>query len=397
MPPFFYPFSMKRELAIEFLKRCSTASGFVASPIQQDNYHRIWSRDAVIMGLSAALSNNAELVGTLRESIQTLANFQAEDGQIPSNVDFINKKASYGTLVGRVDATTWWIIGACICIKNEPNLFLEWKPKIEKAFSVLHSWEMNHRGLIYTPMGGNWADEYVTEGYVLYDQLLRLWAYKAFLQIESSDNLESEKVQLEKRIVSNYNLHSFGEEHYHEIAFQKLNERPAYPAAALKPSGYDTRWDMAANALALLMKLPFDLNGITSFLKYRESEFQHNLYPVFFPIIEKTDWEWRQLENNHLYEFKNKPHCFHNGGAWPVFLGLLSLGLSCKGEDEIPAKIWKDFDTLTNKFPDALFAEYWNTKERTPGGVPELGFSAAGTIFMTLATTKTYDLKDILL
>ncbi|MFM2316238.1 MAG: hypothetical protein RLZZ155_570, partial [Bacteroidota bacterium] len=102
-------------------------------------------------------------------------------------------------------------------------------------------------------------------------------------------------------------------------------------------------------------------------------------------------------ENNHLYEFKNKPHCFHNGGAWPVFLGLLSLGLSCNGEDEIPAKIWNDFDTLTNNFPNALFTEYWNTKERTPGGITELGFSAAGTIFMTLATTKNYDLKDLLL
>jgi hypothetical protein len=31
---------------------------------------------------------------------------------------------------------------------------------------------------LYVPLSGNWADEYITDGYVLYDQLLRVWAEK---------------------------------------------------------------------------------------------------------------------------------------------------------------------------------------------------------------------------
>jgi hypothetical protein len=388
---------MKQNLAIEFLKRCVTSHGFVASPKQHDNYHRIWSRDAVIMGLSAALSNNSELLAALKESIRTLGNFQAEDGQIPSNVDFIQNKASYGTLVGRVDATTWWIIGACISIKKDSSLLTEWKPKIRKAFNLLRSWEMNQRGLMYTPMGGNWADEYVTAGYVLYDQLLRLWAYKAFEQIESNEEIQTQISSLENLIVANYNLNQEEGKRYHEIAFQKANCKPLHWAAALAPSGYDTRWDMAANALALLLKLPFDNSKIVSFLHQRQTEFKHNLFPVFYPIIERIDWEWRLLENNHLYEFKNEPNCFHNGGAWPVFLGLLSLGLASNNLEDLSEKIWNDFDACTNKYPEALFSEYWNTKHLTPGGVSELGFSAAGTIFMSLALNTNYNLKEIML
>ena len=388
---------MKNTLALEFLHRCATSHGFVASPFEQDNYHRIWSRDAVIMGLSAALCNDAKLLVTLKESIRTLGNFQAENGQIPSNVDFTNNIASYGTLAGRVDATTWWIIGACISIKNDASLLASLKPKIEKALGVLDSWEMNQRGLLYTPMGGNWADEYVTQGYVLYDQLLRLWAFKAWMQLAPNEHLEQRIPQLEGLIVATFNLESDYKTRYHQTAFQKIKNNPLHWAAALQPSGYDIRWDMSANALALLLKLPFNNQHISHFLNQCEVEFKHNLYPVFLPVIQPSDWEWRLLENNHLYTFKNQPYCFHNGGAWPVFLGLLSLGLSSNGLEEHTEKIWADFDKHTNAHPKALFTEYWNTQTGEPGGVAELGFSASGILMMFLAKNKSYDLKKIML
>lgn len=389
--------TMKKELAIEFLHRCVTQHGFVASPIQQDNYHRIWSRDAVIMGLSAALSGDHTLLLALKESILTLGNHQANNGQIPSNVDFKTNKASYGTLVGRVDATTWWIIGACICIQNDASLLEKLKSKIEKAFEVLQTWEMNQRGLIYTPMGGNWADEYVTEGYVLYDQLLRLWAFQAYSKLDNNRNWEEKSLSLKKWIAVNYNLNEDANQRYHEVAFQKVHKKPMHWPAALQASGYDIRWDMSANALALLLKLPFDNDSMVSFLAARNQEFNHHLFPVFYPIIHPTDWEWRLLESNHLYAFKNQPHCFHNGGAWPVFLGLLSLGLSANGYGEYAEKIWIDFEAHVHRFPEYPFTEYWNTKQGTPGGVQELGFSAAGIIFMEFARDNNYDLKAIML
>ncbi|MBK7466490.1 MAG: hypothetical protein IPJ43_06555 [Saprospiraceae bacterium] len=52
------------------------------------------------------------------------------------------------------------------------------KPAIYKCLNVLEIWEYNSRGLIYTPLGGNWADEYPTSGYTLYDNVLRYWALR---------------------------------------------------------------------------------------------------------------------------------------------------------------------------------------------------------------------------
>jgi hypothetical protein len=43
---------------------------------------------------------------------------------------------------------------------------------------------------LYVPLSGNWADEYITDGYVLYDQLLRVWAFvlQPFLDAKSISN-----------------------------------------------------------------------------------------------------------------------------------------------------------------------------------------------------------------
>ncbi|NUR33686.1 MAG: fructofuranosidase/invertase, partial [Gemmatimonadaceae bacterium] len=41
---------------------------------------------------------------------------------------------------------------------------------------LLEGLEYNGRHLLYVPVGGDWADEYVYEGYVLHDQVLRAWA-----------------------------------------------------------------------------------------------------------------------------------------------------------------------------------------------------------------------------
>jgi len=42
-------------------------------------------------------------------------------------------------------------------------------PAIEKVVFLLGAWEFNNRGLLYVPATGDWADEYVHNGYILYD------------------------------------------------------------------------------------------------------------------------------------------------------------------------------------------------------------------------------------
>ena len=59
-------------------------------------------------------------------------------------------------------------------LTNDISFAEEKLPQLKKCLSLLDSWEFNNRGFVYVPRSGDWADEYILEGYVLYDQLLRL-------------------------------------------------------------------------------------------------------------------------------------------------------------------------------------------------------------------------------
>jgi hypothetical protein len=38
---------------------------------------------------------------------------------------------------------------------------------IQKCLQFLEAWEFNNKHLLYVSLSGNWADEYITDGYVL--------------------------------------------------------------------------------------------------------------------------------------------------------------------------------------------------------------------------------------
>ena len=108
--------------AKQVLHDCITAAGFVASPRQHDNYRRIWSRDAVIAGVTSVIINDAEGKNALKNSVLALGQHQNKFGQIPSNIPIDSAiGASFGSLVGRIDSTSWWIIGACITLELDSS------------------------------------------------------------------------------------------------------------------------------------------------------------------------------------------------------------------------------------------------------------------------------------
>ena len=91
-------------------------------------------------------------------------------------------EVSYGGLAGRVDAVTWFIIGVCqyAFYKKDEAFIQKYDSNIQKCLQLLEAWEFNNKHLLYVPLSGNCADEYITDGYVLYDQLLRVWALKSY-------------------------------------------------------------------------------------------------------------------------------------------------------------------------------------------------------------------------
>lgn len=390
---------MHTQPAFDLLVKCVSPEGLLASPAARENYARIWSRDAIMAGIAGGiLGGNGQIYKALHLSLRTLYQHQLVTGAIPSNAGFENgaHRVSYGSLAGRVDATTWWTIGAALAaLHGGPSIAEEFFPGVKKAFAVLEAWEFNGKGLVYVPLGGNWADEYVVQGYTLYDQLLRLWALEAAAKVWDIELWHRQAVALRQLLVLNFlpekptsgNLPDY----YHFTAAEGLMEAdlPYFPCA-LAPNGYDMRWDMAANALAMLLKIGNSAfyEKIASYLSNLAEKLGHWMLPAFYPVILPASPDWPLLTHNYRYRFKNEPYHFHNGGAWPIFLGWLGLALHQVGYANYTTAIETDLHLQFQKEQPApyTFYEYWDIRHLNPGGIPGLAYSASGALLLAAAS-----------
>lgn len=382
--------------AVALLGELKTPHGFLASTLDQDNYKRIWARDSMVCGIAALDTLNEDLIEGFRDSLITLANYQDFSGMIPSNVDPISGDVSFGSLVGRIDANTWFIIGACVYYlrTQDASTWKKLKKKVLKTRQYLIHLEFNNKGWLYTPLSGNWADEYPVHGYTLYDNSLRILAEELLTRLGHGINFD-------------INLKTYGNfwpvadpraDIYHNAGYQEAIAKGVQNFAAfILPGHYDLRFDAAGNALAMHI---FDLNedmiaGFENRISGFKSELGSALTPAFWPVIEQNSFDWPLLKNNYSFSFKNKPGDFHNGGVWPVWMGLFATGLAKQGQKELLKEVIFAFETEILKKPDWQFQEYYNPLRRQFGGKSQMGYSAAGVIFTSHASkalsNKFYD------
>ncbi len=366
--------------AKELLFKSSSEQGFLASAEHITNYKRIWARDGVICGLAALLDGDEELQLTFKETLQTLATYQHKNGNIPSNVYFSEQgvQLSFGGLAGRVDTVSWFIIGVCnyTHFTNDISFFESMKPHIEKGLTILECWEFNNNHLLYVPRSGNWADEYITEGHILYDQLLRLWALRAYQKFVNSDDVNFKIDAIENKIKVNYCKVYNSKNRYHPRAFDKLEDID-YWAASITPSGYQVMYDGFANTLALLLNIDTDFNRrVFAHSEKLRKQLTLQLIPAFWePIIEESP-DWNLLVDNCKYDFRNLPHEFHNGGTWQMINGFYAAAIS--EIDKNAAEDVLKYIRKLNEVKQFSFYENFNSKTGQPNGVPYCTWSAAG-------------------
>jgi len=374
--------------ALEILRNLTTSKGILASTIESDNYKRIWARDSIICGISGLLAKDKIIIEGLKQSIITLAKHQHTLGIIPSNVLERDGQVeiSYGSLVGRVDTNTWFIIGICLYYlnTNDEETWQSLKSSVIKSRAYLKTIEFNDKGWVYTPLSGNWADEYPIHGYTLYDNMLRLWGESLWLKIQKKS--DSEFDELKTKTLLNFwpqETLDYKNVYQKQPFINVLNTSPLHFCSSILPGKYDTRFDAAGNAIALLnFKLTStQKESIKEYLSYLKVTFSKMLIPAFWPVIKENDKEWDDLKDNYSFAFKNTPFNFHNGGIWPVWMGLFCLGLSNNDLIEEAEMIVKDFISV-------IESQNWNFNEYISGdklklkGKEQMGFSASGIVFM---------------
>lgn len=380
--------------SVNLLHRLTTPDGILASTIEADNYKRIWARDSIVCGLAGLMIKDALLTDGLKNSLLTLAKTQHELGMIPSNVLPIDHSdISFGSLAGRVDANTWFVIGCCryYLETQDTESWAQLKPAVQKCRTFLKISEFNNKGWIYTPLSGNWADEYPVHGYTLYDNMLRLWGESLWGEITGETIPDFTKIK--KRTAVNFwpSPNASEENVYHKDAFEQLDLKSIeHFMAFILPGVYDQRFDAAGNALALL-QLELDASqkqGISNYILKLTSELSKALIPAFWPMITPQSTDWNLLKGNFSFSFKNNPGAFHNGGIWPVWMGLFCLGLSSNGMHKEVEAIISSFTETVLENSEWDFQEFFDAKTLEVGGKTQMGYTASGIVFMHLALKK---------
>lgn len=372
------------------LARAFVPEGILASERAVDNYQRIWARDGIMAGVLGVLTDDAALIEQLRLTLLTLAREQAPNGQIPSSVGLGDTgKVSYGTLAGRVDASLWWLIGASLLIKhgNDKPLAEQFAPTVAKLLELLNAWEFNQADLLYTPLGGNWADEYVTHGHTLYDNSLRVWAQRLVAQVWPEMQSAEKSHRIVQQVTASFNTQRSATR-YHPEAYARLEQPlPSYCFAACGPYGYDTRWDAMGNAFALLCGLNLQPEGVASQVAWFLTHEPVGLIPAFWPVVFPGDADWSLLAGQYTHRFKNHPYHFHNGGSWPIATGWLALALAANGHQKLAEQLYAQYLLFLDQYDEEwAFAEYYAGDTGVPGGVTPLSYSATGLLLMQQAT-----------
>ena len=387
--------------ACDLVSGCSRPEGFLASSTDKSNYRRIWGRDSIIIGLSALMTDNAELIDTFRHTLETLAEYQGPHGEIPSNVDPQSGRISYGGMTGRVDADLWFIIGCGEYWRaTGDDAFLDdMIPVVEKVHFLLGAWEFNNRGLLYIPATGDWADEYIHNGYILYDQLLYLQALRTLCAIRkyahgSTDHDLSRRVTKIKRLIwDNYWFDEDGtvpDDAYHEILYEKGQKAATscknhHWLPFFSPHGYGYRFDGLANVLVSLLDVADDRRRqkVDTYIKDLTENYRMSLLPAFHPVITPVDEDWKELNITFSYTFKNRPYEYHNGGLWPMITGFYVADLARRNKNDAARHYLEGVHTANAtemNSKDWSFPEYIHGKNFSPGGTRMQCWSAAGAI-----------------
>ena len=409
-------FSEGYEHAERLLCQCTTTDGFIASLSEHDNYRRIWARDGVIIGLAGLLSGNDELIHGFRQTLLTLARHQGPHGEIPSNVDPASQRISFGGTTGRVDADLWFIIGCAEFWQatGDEEFLKDMLPVLEKTRYLLGAWEFNNRGLLYVPQAGDWADEYLHTGYVLYDQLLYLQAQRSLLSLHEfihgsrDHDLYDKLIRLKHLIQANYWFHNSDgvpDDVYHDVLYKKGHEASPYCGGEywmpfFSPTGYGYRFDSFANVLASLLDVASDSQRerVDSYIaSIIDPELP--LLPAFHPVIQPVDEDWKHLQMTFSFTFKNKPYEFQNGGLWPMISGFYVADLAKRKKTQQAIKHLQAIhqaNKMSMHEQDWSFAEFIHGQTRQPGGTQYQAWSAAAALIgaAALENKKVFRIND---
>jgi hypothetical protein len=357
--------------AVALLRALSGPHGIRASLSATANYRAVFARDAVMAGAAGLLLDDAEVTAGFVRTLEHLRDLQGAEGQIASNYEVRGDgtpHVSFGAVVPRLDGPTWYLVGVALAARAGALDPAAYRESAGRAVRLLDALEYNGRHLVYVPAGGNWADEYVTEGYTLYDQVLRAWGLALLAGVYGEPAWAAKAAAVGGRIA--------------EAFWPAGSAGRGYPVASFTPLGERGVIDLAACSLLAA-------SGAAPALGAAALDWTAARYlargappPAFAPVIHEGDPDWAALRRYHLFAFRNRPHEYHNGGVWPVWLGWLALALARAGRAGDLARLRAAVAARLDPLGSYAFEEYLHGETYAPGGTPRMAYTATGLVFL---------------
>jgi len=321
---------MARDQAEALLRRNLTPAGIMAATATADaaarRYHCIFGRDAAICALAMTLSDDATLRAGAVNSLRTLAQHQADNGQVPKYVDVESARGDFW-YVGCIDATLWWLIAIDFVDQHgHPGLRDELAESVARALVWLQCQEHPRLHLVQQNEASDWADIMPRSGFVMYSNAL--WYHvKRRYELADADST---------RHHFNHLFHPFSRDlpEYRrlklltEYVLAKTRDHDLY-LSFVNFSFFGEEGDVLGNLLAILFGLA-DPDRASQLLRALEHEAVATPWPVRAVCrpITQSDPLWRQYMARHD---QNLEFQYHNGGSWPFIGGFWVLALAARG------------------------------------------------------------------
>lgn len=359
--------------SVVLLKKNSTKHGILASSksakAKTRNYLSIFGRDASICSLGMSVSGDKKLITIAKNSLETLAKYQADNGQIPYLVK-PDKKQSDFYYFGSIDSSLWWLIAIKFFDKNTSyKLEKKLRKKIDKAILWLKCQEHPNFYLLTQNENSDWADLMPRSGFVLYSNALWYWVKKLY-NIKSADNTKKyftyifdKDVQIPKDETRIIKL----------LSNLKNKERSVLYPSFVSRSFVGPEQDVLANILAVMVALPNPVRAkkIITYLKKQKINQPFPSRSVLKPI-KKSSSMWQPYME---YMHQNKPGFYHNGGLWPFIGSFWVMLLAILGDSSSYVELDK-LATLNAK-NNWQFNEYFDSQKILAKGIAGQSWNAA--------------------
>jgi hypothetical protein len=332
-----------------------------------------------------AVSGDRALERASAAGLETLAQHQAPNGQIPKSVAPDGKEVDFWYL-GCIDATLWWLVALKLLDERlaqrgiRRGLLRRHRHGVALALQWLGAQEHQRFYLLQQNEASDWADIMPRSGFVLYTNALWYRVKRLFDLPKTAETRHS----------FNGLFHPFsaGIVEYrrarllNEYVLKRARNRDLY-LSFVNFSFFGDEGDVLGNVLATLCGA-LSSSATRRTLDALLASGVHDPYPVRAVVqpIRKQSALWRPYMARHR---QNSAWQYHNGGVWPMIGGFWVAALARHGRKR---EARRELVKLARAcaLDDWAFAEWLHGRTSAPRGMRGQSWNAAAFLLAEHAT-----------